>query len=284
MQINFHPATGHPYTLPAPIRFGMRGLGQTTAPAPSATSIASVAASAAAATGSILAGLSSASVGILSSSFALAGPIGAAIAGLTAIAIAIASQFKGCGQTCIEATDIVNQVEPYLQQNLATYLAAPIHYASLQAAAMNNFNTAWNALTAACSAAALGTAGQNCISNRANGACYYKTSGGVWQPMSGWPYYQWIGFGAAGSGNTCWNWFVGYYDPIANDPTVVPDPTSPSDLSTTPTTVSGTPATTTTAASTSTSSNPITELSDSGMLIPLAIAAGVALLLMSEGG
>lgn len=26
------------------------------------------------------------------------------------------------------------------------------------------------------------------------------------------------------SGTNCWNWFIGYYDPIANDPTVVPDP------------------------------------------------------------
>ena len=32
--------------------------------------------------------------------------------------------------------------------------------------------------------------------------------------------------GASGSGTACWDWFIGYHDPIANDPTVVPDPTS----------------------------------------------------------
>jgi hypothetical protein len=154
----------------------------------------------------------------------ITGPVGAAIAGVIAAGMAIASLFKGCGQTCIEASDIANQCETVLQQNLQQYLSAPVHYQSLQTAALNNFTTAWSALTQACGAASLGSAGSNCISERQQGACSYKTTPGGWQQgSSGWTY---VYPGANGSGSTCWNWFVGYHDPIANDPTVVPDPAS----------------------------------------------------------
>ena len=91
--------------------------------------------------------------------------------------------------------------------------------ASLQAAALNNFDTVWNALKTACSDPSLGAAGQRCISDRQQGSCAYKVSPGGWQ--NGVYVYN----GPNGSGSSCWNWFVGYRDPIANDPTVVPDPT-----------------------------------------------------------
>ena len=41
-----------------------------------------------------------------------------------------------------------------------------------------------------------GTAGQACVGDRQQGACHYQSNG------------------------ACWNWFVGYRDPIANDPHV----------------------------------------------------------------
>lgn len=154
---------------------------------------------------------------------AITGPVGAAIAGLVAVGTLLASVFKGCGQTCVEASDIANQVESALQQNLQQYLSSPVHYQSLQTAALNNFQTAWTALTQACGAASLASAGQNCISERQQGACSYKTSPGGWTQSSAgvWTYtYP----GANGSGSSCWNWFIGYHDPIANDPTVVADP------------------------------------------------------------
>lgn len=154
----------------------------------------------------------------------LGGPLGGAIAGVIAqIGVAIANAFSGCGQTCVQATTIANQVEPILQQNLDAYMSAPIHYASLQAGALNNFTGAWNALQQACSSPSLAAAGQRCITDRQAGACTWKASPGGWnQDASGtWTYTNW---GAAGSGSACWNWFVGYHDPIANDPTVVPDP------------------------------------------------------------
>jgi hypothetical protein len=187
---------------------GFRGLGVLTGGAATAASIA--------ATGASLTGVL---VGALAA-IPIAGPIAAAVA---ALGVELANLFSGCGQTCVEATNIANQAEPLLQQNLDQYLAAPVHYASLQAAALNNFTLTWNALQQACSNPQLAAAGQRCISDRQAGACTWKASPGGWsQDSTGkWSY---TGYGAAGSGSACWNWFVGYHDPIANDPTVVPDP------------------------------------------------------------
>ena len=69
----------------------------------------------------------------------ITGPIGAAIAGAIAIAQLLVGIFQGCGQTCVEASNIANQVEPALQQNLAAYLASPVRTVSMQAAFLNNF-------------------------------------------------------------------------------------------------------------------------------------------------
>lgn len=157
---------------------------------------------------------------------AMAGPLGAAIgAAAGAVAGLLYNVFKGCGQSCVKATEIANQVEPILSQNVTAYLAEPVHYASLQAAYLNNFDTAWNALVQACSDPALLAAGQNCITDRQRGSCAYKTSPGGWNGRTYTPP------GANGSGSACWNWFVGYRDPIANDPNVVADPVGSSLLS-----------------------------------------------------
>ena len=178
---------------------GMAGLGN----------IAQIVSSGAATTGSLIAAAAGAG--------SLAGPIGAA-AGI--VAGLLVQVFQGCGDTCVEATSIANQVEPVLQQNLAAYMAEPVHYQSLQAAYLNNFDTAWAALVQNCSNPALASAGQNCITDRQRGSCAYKTSPGGWNGKVYTPP------GANGSGSACWNWFVGYRDPIANDPNVVADPQS----------------------------------------------------------
>ena len=152
-----------------------------------------------------------------------ANPIGAAVgiaSGLLQIGNMIDNMItnSGCGATCIQATNVVNQAEPLLQQNLQTYLAAPVHYQSAQTQALANFASVWQAVEAACASPSLGMPGANCIAQREEGACAYKTSPGGWSNGA----YTYPG--ANGSGSTCWNWFVGYHDPIANDPTVVPDP------------------------------------------------------------
>jgi hypothetical protein len=152
-----------------------------------------------------------------------ANPIGAAVGiagGLLQIGNLIDNMIasSGCGAICVQASNVVNQAEPLLQQNLQAYLSAPIHYASAQAQALANFNAVWNAVDTACASPSLQMAGADCIADRISGACHYKTSPGGWQNGT------YVPPGANGSGDTCWNWFVGYHDPIANDPTVVPDP------------------------------------------------------------
>lgn len=161
----------------------------------------------------------------------LGGPAGAAVGALIAVGSLIASMIgHGCGQSCIIASADANKLEPLLGQNRDAYLASPVHYASMQAAALNNFDTIWNALKTACSDPSLGSAGQRCISDRQQGSCKYKTSPGGWQNG------KYVYNGPNGSGDTCWNWFVGYRDVIANDPTVVADPAP---VSTTSSTIGG---------------------------------------------
>lgn len=190
-----------PYTFLAPPRRPKNfGLGQTTS---------GLVSSSAGTAGSLLS-----AAGIVAGGLGPAGAIAGAALAVTAL---IASMFKGCGSTCILTTNEVNQVEPYMQQNLSEYLAAPVS-AATQQEAINNFNTLWQGVVTYCSQASLGSAGKNCISDRQNGSCAYKTSPGGWNQSNGvWTYtYP----GANGSGSTCWNWFVGYLDPIQNDPRV----------------------------------------------------------------
>lgn len=149
--------------------------------------------------------------------------VGTAIAALVGVGIAVANLFKGCGQTCVAATNIANQADSILEQNVNAYTGSSIRYASMQAAALNTFDTTWAALQAACSNPQLQAAGQRCITDRQRGACTWKASPGGWNADG--TYTKW---GPAGSGSACWNWFIGMRDPIANDPFVQPDPTAPS--------------------------------------------------------
>jgi hypothetical protein len=123
-----------------------------------------------------------------------AGPVGAAIAGVGLLIGALIAN-SGCGPTCVMATHIVDQLEPQLKANRDAYMAGP-RTRSNQAAALANFDNAWAWLTSmqACGSPELGDAGKRCISDRDRGGR--------------------------------WDWFSYYRDPIANDPTVAPDPVS----------------------------------------------------------
>lgn len=131
----------------------------------------------------------------------VAGPF-IAIAGAVTELLASIGIGAGCGNTCIQASDYANQAETLLQQNLAAYMALPTpRPASAQQAAMQNFTNIWNGLVTAC-AGISGAAGQNCIGDRQEGACHYQVNG------------------------QCWNWYTGYYLPIANDPNTYNDSVS----------------------------------------------------------
>jgi hypothetical protein len=188
-----------------------QGLGQVVPPMVS--TIATTAATGFATTASILSTL-----GIVSATVPI---VGAAIAALVGIGLALANVFKGCGQTCIAATQIANQCDTLLSQNVNAYTGSPVRYASMQAAALNTFDTTWAALQQACGNPQLQAAGQRCITDRQRGACTWKASPGGWNADG--TFTHW---GAAGSGTACWNWFIGLRDPIANDPFVQPDPVS----------------------------------------------------------
>ena len=159
---------------------------------------------------SIAATGASTTVGILVALGTIGGPVGAAVAGLIAVGSLIANMFHGCGQTCVVATQDANKIGALLDQNQAAYMNAPVHYKSLQAAALNNINTLAAALQQACSDPSLGQAGQRCISERlVRRACPSTLNDSN------------IGGGQI---KFCDYWSF-YYDPIANDPNVVPDPT-----------------------------------------------------------
>lgn len=133
-----------------------------------------------------------------------------AIAGAAAEILGAIGIGKGCGQTCILASQYANKAEPILQQNLDTYMAQPTPRSqSAQTAALNIFDQVWQGLVSACSSPTLGDAGKRCVTDRQAGACVWKAKA---------PQYP--GQPAAGA---CWNWFNGYRDPIANDTNVVAD-------------------------------------------------------------
>ena len=226
-----------------------RGMGQTT------SGLVSETAGGAATIGGATAGL------LVAAGAIQAVPIAGQIIGAALVVTAvIASMFKGCGSSCILTTNEVNQVEPLLQQNLQEYLAAPAS-AATQTEALNNFNQLWQGVVTYCQQPSMSSAGKACISDRQQGSCAYKTSPGGWQQSgSGWSY---VYPGANGSGTTCWNWFVGYHDPIANDPRIAAAASASSSAA-------GSPA-----ASSSTAGLP-------GLLIPVALVAGG--LLFAFGG
>lgn len=116
-----------------------------------------------------------------------AAPLVAAVGGVIAAASAIAGALhigEGCGPTCVQATQIVNQAAIVLQQNLAAFQSKTID----KQTALNNFNQVWLAVQQSCGAIS-GAAGQNCVGDRQRGGK--------------------------------WDWFSYYYDPIANAPDTV---------------------------------------------------------------
>jgi len=149
--------------------------------------------------------------------------VGAVVAAGTLLASILIKEFSGCGQSCTLTSDAANQIGDALSKNVEAYLAIPNgqRTKSIQAAALANFDNTWAKLVQYCGNPSFGSAGQRCTQDRQQGACKWKSSPGGWQKQNGDWIYVWPG--PAGSGNSCWNYFVGMRDPIANDPAVVAD-------------------------------------------------------------
>lgn len=122
--------------------------------------------------------------------------IGVAVAAVT---IWLSSYFKNAAQKTA-ASKVVDAMEPKMQENLRAYLAGPRTMSSREQA-LNNFDAGWSAVANSCNQIG-GGPGERCLTDRQAGACHYQSNG------------------------ACWNWFVGYRDPIDKDPDVVPDPTT----------------------------------------------------------
>lgn len=158
--------------------------------------------------GSIAAGTASAILGalttggattILGITSAAVPVIGAALMGATLL-VSYLVKNSGCGITCVETSEWANKAAAALQQNLDAYKSLPApRTQAQQAVALANFDVIWQQLQQACGQPGTGNAGVRCITDRQRGACTWKNNG------------------------QCWDWFIGYRDPIAND-TVVPDP------------------------------------------------------------
>ena len=116
----------------------------------------------------------------------------------------VSQLFKGCGTTCTRATEIANEASAALEQVKNAYFAQPVRYRASQVAALYTVEQVNGYINQTCADPTLGTAGQRCISER-------TVRGGTapWCPT---PDHR-----------GCDYW-TAYYDPIANDPDVVPDP------------------------------------------------------------
>jgi hypothetical protein len=126
---------------------------------------------------------------------------GSAIAaGVLAVGSVIQNFFFHPDCSKLATSAIVNQAEQFLKQNLAAWQALPAKQRTpaTQAQALANFDGVWQQVVQACEGTGqYGTAGQACVGDRQRGACHYQPQPGQY-----------------------WNWFVGYRDPIANDPAV----------------------------------------------------------------
>jgi hypothetical protein len=125
--------------------------------------------------------------------------IGPALAGVALVASLLIKN-SGCGQTCIQTSQWANQAATALQQNLDAYNALPVpRHVANQQLALQTFDSIWAKLVQMCGDPQWGNAGKRCITDRQRGACTWKNNG------------------------QCWDWFIGYRDPIANDPNVTSD-------------------------------------------------------------
>lgn len=178
-------------------------------------------------------------LGMTSASLAIP-VIGAAVAGVV-LALTLLFNRKGPKQK-VATTEIVNKVAPLLQQNLEGYMAGP-RTASSQAQALENFKAGWQYVVDNCNVPVMGNPGQECVKDRQRGGE--------------------------------WDWFSFYHDPIANDPSVIPDP-GPGEM------VTRNPDGTVTI----TPSSGVIDLPSTvaGMPVPLLLGIGALLLAVTVGG
>lgn len=148
--------------------------------------------------GAILGSAALSASGITAASLATAG-ITAGV-GLVVAAIALWLGRRGPKQK-VATTQIVNEAEPLLQQNLAAWNASPKGCAD-QAAALNAALQVWYAVVNACCNQALGDPGHSCMDDRLPSGVQFTCQPGAFHVV----------------GNGRFDWFNLYVLPILNDP------------------------------------------------------------------
>ena len=152
-----------------------------------------------------------------------AGPIGTAVGAVVGLIGSLITSLFAPNLQKIQASNDANQIEPILQQNLNNWLSIPTNqrYASVQAAALQVFDAAWAQYQQSVQPDL--SKAPDSVSDRQDGSCAYHTA-----VCAGWNGDTYVPNGQNQSSGCCWNWFVGYRDPIANDPNVIPDPVASS--------------------------------------------------------
>jgi len=142
---------------------------------------------------------------------AAAGPIGIAIGGavlaITALSGTISKLINGCGQSCVQATQIVNEADTYVQQMAAAYWQAPVRTVSFRDWTLEQMDAVFNQVRELCGRIG-GDAGTNCVKERLT-----RGYPSPWCAPAGLPI-----------GPQCGGWYDVTYDPIMHDPGVQPDP------------------------------------------------------------
>jgi hypothetical protein len=106
-------------------------------------------------------------------------PLIGPIIGGVALLVSALGIGNGCGGTCTEATQVVNQAEPILKQNLEAAQQTLANNGCLtsseQATLVANFNSVWNQVKQQCGQIPA-PGGTQCISDRSPGGRYDWTS------------------------------------------------------------------------------------------------------------
>lgn len=113
-------------------------------------------------TGSVLAG---ALAGGIAAAAPFTGPAAPFVAAAAALVAPLTRIINGCGKSCIQATQIVNEAEPKLKALRDEYLSAPVRTVAMQTAVLQYMDEVFAWIQDACGAVG-GAAGQRCISER----------------------------------------------------------------------------------------------------------------------
>jgi hypothetical protein len=109
--------------------------------------------------------LSGAIAGGIAMAAPFTGPAAPFVTAAASLVAPLTRLINGCGDTCIQATNIVNEAEPRLRALRDEYLNAPVRTVQMQTAVLEYMDEVFTWIQDACGQVG-GAAGQRCISER----------------------------------------------------------------------------------------------------------------------